>query len=249
MLLDIMMPEMSGYEVCETLRQRYSMLDLPIIILSALGQVQDRIRGFESGANDYLTKPFNKEELTARIGAHLKAGQTERQLKENQRLAEEIERRQQVENSLLETQNRLLGLLESSNEAILCVQSGGRIRYANNAAGKLFNRSPEQVERHHIEDILATHLPQDISQSHHFHGSLMFKVGDSLRSLNTDVINLPEESACSGCLSLTTKGKPAAIELRCWKMPSRCFPVLPLTAIKTTCKSSATWGMNQLNRG
>ena len=210
MLLDIMMPEMSGYEVCEQLRQRYSMLDLPIIMLSALGQVQDRIRGFESGANDYLTKPFNKEELTARIGAHLKAGQTERQLKENQRLAEEIERREQVENSLLETQNRLLGLLESSNEAILCVQSGGRIRYANTAAGKLFNRSPEQVERHHIEDILATHLPQDISHSHHFHGSLMFKVGDSLISLDTDVINLPEESGLQRMFIFDNQGQTSS---------------------------------------
>ncbi|AJR09910.1 sensory box sensor histidine kinase/response regulator [Photobacterium gaetbulicola Gung47] len=210
MLLDIMMPEMSGYEVCEQLRQRYNMLDLPIIMLSALGQVQDRIRGFESGANDYLTKPFNKEELTARIGAHLKAGQTERQLKENQRLAEEIERREQVENSLLETQNRLLGLLESSNEAILCVQGGGRIRYANAAAGKLFNRSPEQVERHHIEDILATHLPQDISQSHHFHGSLMFRIGDSLQSLDTDVINLPEESGLQRMFIFDNQGQTSS---------------------------------------
>ncbi|MGF1727722.1 response regulator [Photobacterium nomapromontoriensis] len=194
MLLDIMMPEMSGYEVCELLRQRYSLLDLPIIMLSALGQVQDRIRGFESGANDYLTKPFNKEELTARIGAHLKAGQTERQRHENQRLSEEIHRREQVEAGLLETQSRLLGLLESTNEAIICIQNGGRIRYANGAAGKLFNRAPEQIERLHIEDILATHLPKDISSSHHFHGSLMFHVGDTLTSLNTDVINLPEES-------------------------------------------------------
>ncbi|PSU54646.1 HAMP domain-containing protein [Photobacterium aphoticum] len=194
MLLDIMMPEMSGYEVCEQLRKQYSMLELPIIMLSALGQVQDRIRGFECGANDYLTKPFNKEELTARIGAHLKAGQTERQRHENQRLEEEIQRREQVEAGLIETQGRLLGLLESTNEAIICVQSGGRIRYANGAAGALFGRAPEQIERHQIEDILATHLPEDISHSHHFHGSLMFRIGDGLTALDTDVINLPEES-------------------------------------------------------
>ncbi|MGF1699739.1 response regulator [Photobacterium makurazakiensis] len=194
MLLDIMMPEMSGYEVCEYLRKQYSLLDLPIIMLSALGQVQDRVRGFESGANDYLTKPFNKEELNARINAHLKASQTEKQRNENQRLAEEIGRRVQVEAGLIETQSRLLGLLESTNEAILCVQSGGRIRYANGAAGKLFKRAPEHIERHNIEDILATHLPEDISNSHHFHGNLMFRIGDQLTPLDTDVINLPEES-------------------------------------------------------
>ncbi|PSW19053.1 hybrid sensor histidine kinase/response regulator [Photobacterium sanctipauli] len=194
MLLDIMMPEMSGYEVCEKLRQDYSLLDLPIIMLSALGQVQDRVRGFEAGANDYLTKPFNKEELNARISAHLRASQTEKQRNENQRLALEISRREQVEAGLLETQSRLLGLLESTNEAILCVQSGGRIRYANGAAGKLFNRAPEHIERHNIEDLLATHLPEDISNSHHFHGSLTFRIGDQLTPLDADIINLPEES-------------------------------------------------------
>lgn len=193
-LLDIMMPEMSGYEVCEQLRKTYSMLDLPIIMLSALGQVQDRVRGFESGANDYLTKPFNKEELTARIGAHLKAGQTERQRLENQILAEEVARRKETEAGLLETQSRLLGLLESTNEAILCVRNDGLIRYANSAAGKLFERTPEQLERHNLYDILATHLPEDIASRHHFHGKLMFRIGDGLSSLSTDVINLPEAS-------------------------------------------------------
>ncbi len=193
-LLDIMMPEMSGYEVCQHLRQQHSRLELPIIMLSALGQVQDRVKGFESGANDYLTKPFNKEELTARIGAHIKAGQTEVQHQKNQALQQEIERREQVEAGLLEAQTRLLGLLESTSEAILCIQSGGRIRYANSAAGKLFHRAPEQLERHNIVDILATHLPEDISSSHHYNGKLLYRISDELITLDTDVINLPEES-------------------------------------------------------
>ncbi|MGF1713805.1 response regulator [Photobacterium chitinilyticum] len=193
-LLDIMMPEMSGYEVCQHLRRKHSRLELPIIMLSALGQIQDRIKGFDSGANDYLTKPFNKEELTARIGAHIKAGQTEIQQQKNQALQQEIERREQVEAGLLEAQTRLLGLLESTSEAILCVQGGGRIRYANSAAGKLFHRAPEQLERHNIVDILATHLPEDISNSHHYNGKLLYRISDELITLDTDVINLPEES-------------------------------------------------------
>ncbi|MGF1757764.1 response regulator [Photobacterium sagamiensis] len=194
MLLDIMMPEMSGYEVCLTLRKQHSQLELPVIMLSALGQVQDRIKGFECGANDYLTKPFNKEELIARIGAHLQAGQTEVQRQKNQTLQQEIQRREIIEEGLLETQSRLLGLMESTNEAILCVQNEGRIRYANNAAGKLFKRAPEQLERHNINDLLLTHLPDDISSSHHFNGSLTYRIGDELKPLETNVINLPEES-------------------------------------------------------
>lgn len=67
-LLDVMMPELSGYEVCRRLREQYTRFELPVIMLSALGQVQDRVKGFEVGANDYIIKPFNKDELAARIG-------------------------------------------------------------------------------------------------------------------------------------------------------------------------------------
>ncbi|HIF9294556.1 TPA: response regulator [Photobacterium damselae] len=193
-LLDIMMPEMSGYEVCSQLRQQYTPLELPIMMLSALGQVKDRVKGFECGANDYLTKPFNKEELTARIKAHLQAGKTEFEQEKNRQLAQEIQQRKQVELSLLETQTRLLGLLESTTEAILCIQNSGRIRYANDAAAKLFKRTPEQLERHSIDELLLTHLPDELQNNHHYSGSLCFKIGEQQQNLATDILNLPEES-------------------------------------------------------
>ncbi len=70
-LLDIMMPGMSGYEVCEKIREHYSTSDLPIILLTAKNTVNDLVTGFNSGANDYLTKPFSKGELLSRIKTHL----------------------------------------------------------------------------------------------------------------------------------------------------------------------------------
>ncbi|MDR1622622.1 MAG: response regulator [Synergistaceae bacterium] len=70
-LLDVMMPKMSGYEVCRHLREKYSLFDLPIVMLTAKNQIQDVILGFQSGANDYLQKPFDKEELLARVGTLL----------------------------------------------------------------------------------------------------------------------------------------------------------------------------------
>lgn len=70
-LLDIMMPGMSGYEVCEKIREDYSTSDLPIILLTAKNTVNDLVTGFNSGANDYLTKPFSKGELLSRIKTHL----------------------------------------------------------------------------------------------------------------------------------------------------------------------------------
>ena len=63
-VLDVMMPKMNGFEVCQQIRKNYS---LPIIMLSARGEPNDKIRGLESGADDYLSKPFEPRELVARI--------------------------------------------------------------------------------------------------------------------------------------------------------------------------------------
>ncbi|MCV6638541.1 response regulator [Candidatus Albibeggiatoa sp. nov. NOAA] len=70
-LLDIMMPKMSGFEVCRIIRERYPVTQLPVIMLTAKNQVADLVQGLESGANDYLTKPFSKGELLARIKTHI----------------------------------------------------------------------------------------------------------------------------------------------------------------------------------
>jgi len=68
-LLDIMMPGMSGWEVCERLRE---FSTVPIIVLTALGQIQDKVRGLDIGADDYITKPVDLEELKARVLALLR---------------------------------------------------------------------------------------------------------------------------------------------------------------------------------
>jgi diguanylate cyclase (GGDEF)-like protein len=66
-LLDIMMPKMSGFDVCKVLREKYSIFELPILLLTAKNQVKDFVVGFEVGANDYVLKPFDKNELLARM--------------------------------------------------------------------------------------------------------------------------------------------------------------------------------------
>lgn len=68
-ILDVMIPHMGGWEMCQRLR-RFS--DIPIIFLTALGDVDDVVRGLEMGADDYLVKPFREPELLARIKAHLR---------------------------------------------------------------------------------------------------------------------------------------------------------------------------------
>lgn len=68
-LLDIMMPDMDGWDVCHRLRE---MSDVPIIFLSARGEAKDVVRGLEMGADDYVIKPYENDELIARIRAHLR---------------------------------------------------------------------------------------------------------------------------------------------------------------------------------
>jgi len=70
-LLDIMMPKMSGFEVCRALRKKYTSYELPVLILTAKNQANDIVAAFNVGANDYLVKPFDKNELLARIETHL----------------------------------------------------------------------------------------------------------------------------------------------------------------------------------
>ncbi|NET77162.1 MULTISPECIES: response regulator [Okeania] len=70
-LLDVMMPQISGYEVCAKIREKYPAQSLPILMLTAKNQVADLVMGFQFGANDYLTKPFAKDELLARIKTHI----------------------------------------------------------------------------------------------------------------------------------------------------------------------------------
>lgn len=72
LLLDLMLPESSGYEVLEDLRREPELADVPVVVLTARRDEYDRIRGLELGADDYVTKPFNPQELMLRIGAVLR---------------------------------------------------------------------------------------------------------------------------------------------------------------------------------
>ncbi|EPJ50994.1 MAG: hypothetical protein OFPI_18660 [Osedax symbiont Rs2] len=83
-LLDVMMPQMNGFKVCQILRQTYSANQLPIILVTAKNQATDLIAGFASGANDYLTKPYSKHELLMRINLHIQLSKSSRELLENE---------------------------------------------------------------------------------------------------------------------------------------------------------------------
>ncbi len=93
-ILDVLMPMLSGYEVCRILRERYSLLDLPVLMLTAKEQVEDLVSGLEMGANDYLLKPFDRRELLARVEMLLELK------KLNEHLQQEIKARARAQEAL-----------------------------------------------------------------------------------------------------------------------------------------------------
>lgn len=75
MLLDIMMPELNGLQLCRIARSDPAMKNTPIIFLTAKGEAEDRVKGLETGADDYIAKPFNTKELLLRVGKMLRRGE------------------------------------------------------------------------------------------------------------------------------------------------------------------------------
>ncbi len=72
-ILDIMIPGMNGYEVCQQIRKNPSLRHTKIIMISAKAMTSDRLKGYQVGTDDYLTKPFDEEELLAKVCAHLRS--------------------------------------------------------------------------------------------------------------------------------------------------------------------------------
>lgn len=79
-LLDVTMPEMNGFEVCENLKREPELRDIPVIFISALSDTGDKLKAFEAGGVDYITKPFKIQEIQARVATHLKLRSMQKEL-------------------------------------------------------------------------------------------------------------------------------------------------------------------------
>ncbi|AFZ35168.1 response regulator receiver modulated diguanylate cyclase [Stanieria cyanosphaera PCC 7437] len=107
-LLDINMPEMNGYEVCQLLKADQETKDIPIIFISASHYALDKVKAFNCGGNDYITKPFQLEEVSVRIKNQLAIRRLQVELTEkNACLENEIRHRQEVESELLKLNQQL----------------------------------------------------------------------------------------------------------------------------------------------
>ena len=107
-LLDVGMPEMDGFEACQRLKADPDTIDIPVIFISALDKVSDKIKAFEYGGNDYITKPFQVEEVVARVRNQLQISRLKTELKaKNTRLEQELSKRKSIEKKLLEVNQQL----------------------------------------------------------------------------------------------------------------------------------------------
>jgi class 3 adenylate cyclase len=163
-LLDVMMPGMSGYEVCQRIRAQEATCLLPVVMLTALTDVSDRIRGIEAGADDFLSKPVNREELLTRVKSLLRI----------KSLHDEVETKSHLLRSLF-------GRYVSADLADEIVadpgrhlKMGGDKREVTILFGDLRGFTPlaEQLDPQDVVDILNTYLKLVIDTVFEFTGTL-----------------------------------------------------------------------------
>jgi two-component system NtrC family sensor kinase len=129
-LLDINMPEMNGYQVCETLKADEQTREIPVIFISALGEVLDKVKAFAVGGRDYITKPFQFEEVVARIENQLTIRKLQQQLQHSE--AREREKAHQLVQALHQLQNSQSQLVQSAKMSSLGQLVAGIAHEINN---------------------------------------------------------------------------------------------------------------------
>ncbi len=123
-LLDVLMPEIDGFEVCRRLKKDDQTRDIPVIFMTALSETIDKVRGFEAGGVDYVTKPFQTEELLARVKAHLTIRKLQLRLQDHVNLLERaVEEHKKTEEALRESQEMFLQIADNVREIFFVVDT------------------------------------------------------------------------------------------------------------------------------
>ncbi len=142
-LLDVKMPEISGFEVCQRLKQDERTREVPIIFVSALQELQDRIQGFEVGGVDFILKPIHESEVLARVKTHLQLRDTQLHLEEL--VAERTAELEKANDELRTSENRYRSVVEDSPLLICNSEPGGIITFVNNAYCTYFGKDQQEL--------------------------------------------------------------------------------------------------------
>lgn len=169
-ILDLMMPVMTGYQFCQIVRKRYDSDELPIVILTAKNRVEDLVKGLSLGANDYITKPFSKEELRIRIDKQFELLNLMHVKRDNQRLSWQLQRYEESEKRLRAREQRLAALLDVTGDPLLAIDEAGIVIFINNAAEQLLQVTAESCILQSVNRVSDQLLPRSpaLADAMHF---------------------------------------------------------------------------------
>ena len=137
-ILDVHMPGMDGFELCQKFQSDAHLKDTPIIFISASYDIKDKIRAFKEGGVDYITKPFQKEEILSRVKTHIALSHTMQKMKG-------------AESALQEMVTKYKSLLDATPDCLLISNRGGQIVLVNKVAEKTFGYTPDELIGQQIE--------------------------------------------------------------------------------------------------
>ena len=157
-LLDLMMPGLSGHEVCQKIRQRYNPIELPIILVTAKNHLENLAEALATGANDFLPKPFHKQELKSRVENQLKLSLMHRTSKENMRLRSLIKSYSEADRELRHSRMQLQQVLETIDEGFIAFELPGQIFSFNKTATDLLGTDRETLEGAEIASVFKKSL-------------------------------------------------------------------------------------------
>lgn len=147
-LLDIMMPGMNGYDVVAQLKADKATEDIPIVFMSALDDIESKIRGFKAGGIDYITKPFQEMEVLARVRTHISIRTLYKQAQA------EIAERKRVEDELRESESRISALLSAVPDTMYRIARDGTFLDFKASSNEFLFASPEQIVGASLSHIL-----------------------------------------------------------------------------------------------
>ena len=149
-LLDVMMPGIDGFETCRRLKAQPETQHIPVIFMTALGDVSDKTEGFAAGGVDYVSKPFQVGDLLARVSTHIELGATQASLRRELEAA----RAELAEGRGAEPGSRYRRLFETATDGILLVDIGtGQVADANPAAGRILGTGADELIGRPLADL------------------------------------------------------------------------------------------------
>src|SRR5262245_19260443 len=182
-LLDVMMPGISGFEVCERLKADPATALIPVVLVTSLEDHRSRVRGIEAGADDFLSKPVNREELIARVKTLRRLHETRREL-EGRRLAAEVRRKEAIRRTFSRYLSPRLAeqiMDDLGNEAAAFKVDARRASVVALFADlRGFTRITESVEVDHVVGMLNEYFSVLTEVAYENDGTIFNMAGDSL---------------------------------------------------------------------